>query len=105
MHSAPQHPVGIHDCCSASAFSSQTLMPISRYIVVAVVEVLLGLSRLSRAPVELAETEVAVGDEGAHAEFVGQRHRLAVVVLCRLNVGGSLMRRRCRRGGEVPRPR
>ena len=35
-------------------------------------EVLLGLLALARAPVELAEAEVAVGDEGAHAEFGGK---------------------------------
>jgi hypothetical protein len=34
--------------------------------------VLLGLLALVRAPVELAEAEVAVGDEPAHAQFVGE---------------------------------
>jgi hypothetical protein len=32
---------------------------------------LLRLLALARAPVELAEAEVAVGDEGAHAELGG----------------------------------
>jgi signal transduction histidine kinase len=40
--------------------------------------VLLRLLALVRAPVELAEAEVAVGDEGAHAKVVGKRQRLAV---------------------------
>ncbi len=34
-------------------------------------EVLTGLLALARAPVELAEAEVAVGDERAHAELFG----------------------------------
>jgi hypothetical protein len=33
-------------------------------------EMLQRLFALAHAPVELAEAEVAVGDEGAHAEFV-----------------------------------
>jgi hypothetical protein len=33
--------------------------------------VLLGLLMLARASVELAEAEVTVGNEGAHAGFVG----------------------------------
>ena len=61
---------------SASAFSSQKRMSISRYIVVAVVRCSCACSPLARAPVELAEAEVAVGDERAHAELVGQGHRL-----------------------------
>src|SRR4029450_5772478 len=36
------------------------------------------LFALARAPVELAEAEVAVGDDRAHAELVGERQRLAV---------------------------
>ena len=48
---------------------ARTLMPISRYIVVAVVEVLLGLRAVPGAAVERAEAEVAVGDERAHAEL------------------------------------
>src|SRR5262245_30424347 len=42
---------------------------------------LLRLLALAGAPVELAEAEVAVGDEGAHAELVGQSEGLAVVGL------------------------
>jgi hypothetical protein len=38
--------------------------------------VLAGLLMLARAPKELAEAEVAVGDEGPHAEFGGERQRL-----------------------------
>ena len=54
---------------SVSAFSSQNRMSISRYIGRRGGEVLLGLLALVHAPVELAEAEVAVGDEGAHAEL------------------------------------
>src|SRR4030095_199443 len=39
----------------------------------------LRLLPLARAPVELTEAEVAVGDEGAHAEFIGKRQRITVV--------------------------
>jgi len=48
-------------------------MPISRYAVHRRRggEVLAGLLALVRAVVELAEAEVAVGDEGAHAELGG----------------------------------
>ena len=42
-------------------------------------EVLLGLLALARAPVQLAEAEVAVGGEGAHAELLGERERVTVV--------------------------
>src|SRR5262245_2094808 len=37
---------------------------------------------LARAPIQLAEAEVAVGDEGAHAEFGRECERLPVLVLC-----------------------
>jgi len=40
--------------------------------------VLLGLLALARAPVELAEAEVAVGDERAHAELRGDCQRLSI---------------------------
>src|SRR5713101_8630073 len=66
-------------------------------------EVLLSLLALARAPVEFAEVEVAVGDEGAHPEFGGKGHRLAVVPLpvfriCRLAIrrdGASHAERPC----------
>ena len=61
-------------------------MSISRYIVVAVVRCSLGLLALAGAPVELAEAEVAVGDEGAHAARLGERQRLAVVGLAALGI-------------------
>ena len=44
-------------------------------------EVLLRLLALARAPVELAEAEVAVGDEGAHPELLGERERVTVVAV------------------------
>ena len=64
-----------------SAFSSQKRMPISRYIVAAVVRCSLGLRAVARSPVELAEAEVAVGDERAHATRLGEPQRFAVVNL------------------------
>src|SRR5262245_32213396 len=44
-------------------------------------EMLLRLLALARAPGELAEAEVTVGDQRAHAELVGERQRLAVIGL------------------------
>src|SRR5262245_55713737 len=41
-------------------------------------EVLLCLLALARAPVQLAETEVTVRDEGTHAAWLCERERLAV---------------------------
>src|SRR5262249_47438673 len=55
-------------------------------------EMLLRLLALARAPVELAEAEVAVGDEGAHAELDGERYRLAVVLLGALDFRRIAMR-------------
>src|SRR5215467_223406 len=49
-------------------------------------EVLARLLTLARAPVELAEAEVAVGDERAHAARLRERQRLAVVGLAALRV-------------------
>ena len=40
----------------------------------------------ARAPVELAEAEVAVGDERAHAARLGKRQRLTVVDLAVLGI-------------------
>jgi len=53
------------------------------------------LRALARAPVELAEAEVAVGNERAHAKFAGERQRLAIVAFsvlgaaCRRDVTGE----------------
>ena len=55
-------------------------------------EVLLGLLSLAGAPGELAEAEVAVGDEGAHPETDGERERLTVMALGRLRVEGLAAR-------------
>src|SRR5215813_6102351 len=55
-------------------------MPISRYISVAI-EVLLSLPAIARAAIKLAETEMAVGDERAHAEIIGATMRFAIVVV------------------------
>src|SRR5262245_41989257 len=54
---------------------------------------LLRLLEFARAAVELTEAEVAVGDEGAHVEFVGECHRLAVVAFAVLDVRRFAMRR------------
>jgi len=43
------------------------------------VELLSRLFPLARAPVELSEAEVAMGDERAHASWLGKGQRLAVV--------------------------
>src|SRR5262249_24532707 len=51
-------------------------------------EVLLCLVALIGLPIELAEAEVAVSDEGAHAEFIGQRHRRSVLLFRRRGVDG-----------------
>jgi hypothetical protein len=56
-------------------------------------EMLLRLLALTRAPVELAEAEVAVGDERAHAELLSECERVTVVavsVLRDIAVGGDL---------------
>jgi hypothetical protein len=45
-------------------------------------EVFSGLFGLARTPVELAEAEVAVGDEGAHAELLAEPKGFAVCHLC-----------------------
>ena len=84
---------------SASAFSSQNAMSISRYIVAAVVRCSGGLRVVTGAPVERAEAEVAVGDEGAHAELGGERQRLLVVRLGPLEVGCA-----SRRGDLAQKP-
>jgi hypothetical protein len=42
---------------------------------------------LARAPVELAEAEVAVGDEGAHAKFASQGEGLRIVAFGHLGAG------------------
>ena len=47
------------------------------------------LMTIARAPVELAETEVTVGDEGAHAARLGERQRFPVGRLGLLNIGGT----------------
>src|SRR5262249_38330370 len=45
-------------------------------------QMLLCLRLVACAAVERAEAEVAVGDEGAHPQFAGERQRLAVLALC-----------------------
>src|SRR5262245_53471531 len=49
-------------------------------------EVLLCLVALAHAPIEPAEPEVAVGDEGAHAARLGEGQRLPVVSFSALGI-------------------
>ena len=65
-------------------------MPISRYMALAVVRCSCGLRVVPGSAVELAEAEVAVGDERAHAKLVGARQSLAVVALAVSASRGSL---------------
>ena len=70
-------------------------------------QVLLGLCAIMGAPVELAETEVAVGGERAHAEVGGQRVRVTVVGFClrdtgRIAVRGDLAEEADRNGLHRP---
>ena len=44
------------------------------------------LLALARASVKFAETEVAVGDEWAHAAWLGERQRLAIMMLSALGI-------------------
>jgi len=65
-----------------------------------------GLLALAGAPVELAEAEMAVGDERAHAPRLGQRQCLAVMGLAALGVepvgmGGDIAEQ-VERMGRVP---
>ena len=80
-------------------------MSISRYIVVAVVRCSWACWCVARAPVELAEAEVAVGDEGAHAELVGQCHGLAVVGVGFVSLVGDRDGLLSRRRGRASTPR
>ena len=69
-------------------------------------EVLLRLLALARAPVELAEAEVAVGDERAHAARLGESQCLAVVGFDPLRVEpvgmGRDVAEQVQRMGRVP---
>src|SRR5215468_1219992 len=65
-------------------------------------EVLLRLLVHTRAPVELAEAQVAVGEEWPHAEFVGERHGLTIVTFGLLRVRRIGMGRNL--ATEVERP-
>src|SRR5256885_2566929 len=51
-------------------------------------QVVLAWHSIARVAIELAEAEVAVGDEGAHPEFVRQGEGAAVRVACALDVHG-----------------
>src|SRR6266508_2529632 len=65
-------------------------------------EVLLRLLALARAPVELAEAEVAVGDERAHAELGGEGQGGAVVCFGRCYVDTVTMRSNLAKKAERP---
>ena len=47
-------------------------------------QVLGRLRSVAGAPVELAQAEMAVGDEGAHVKLVGERERVTIVAFCLL---------------------
>ena len=49
-------------------------------------EVFVRLLALAGAPVEFAEAKMAVGDEGPHSAWLGQRQRLAVMGLGALGI-------------------
>ena len=74
-------------------------------------QVFSGLVALAGTPVELAEAEVAVGDEGAHAAWPRKRQRLPVVNLSALGIesvgmGRDLAEQVQRMGGDtMVRPR
>src|SRR5262245_39423848 len=74
---------------SAPACSSQDVMPISRYIVVAVVRCSWANSRLPRTAIELAEAEMAMRNDRAHLEFNGEGHRRWIRLL---DVAGAIAR-------------
>jgi hypothetical protein len=59
--------------------------------------VLLGLCAVAGAPVQLAEAEVAVGDERAHAELRRESETLLEVGFCGLDLGRIAM------GGDLAR--
>jgi hypothetical protein len=68
-------------------------MPISRYIVVALAKCSSAFKGVTRSLVQLAEAELAVGDEGAHTELFGERECVTVVavsVLRGIAAGGDL---------------
>ena len=78
---------------STSAFCSQNGMSSSRYIVAAAVRCSEARLRTLVLLVELAEAEVAVGDERAHPELVGERQRgtvMAASLLRGIAAGGDL---------------
>src|SRR5215813_2946714 len=61
---------------------------------------ILGLLLVVDAPIELAEAEVAVGDEGAHAARLRQRQRLPVSVLGLLHIGRTRSSEDCGHGEQ-----
>ena len=89
---------------SAFACSSKYVIPTSRYIVVEVVRCSSAWSCFSCTPVELAEAEVAVGDEGAHSEILGDRDRVAIVVVSLVNARRIPMRSDFREQPGGPSP-
>jgi len=50
---------------------------------------LAGPLALACPPIELAEAEVAVGEERTHVELVREHHGFTVMAFGRLGVGGS----------------
>jgi hypothetical protein len=55
--------------------------------------VLFRLRGIARSAIQLAEAEVAVGHEGAHPAFLGQRQRLALMLVHTLDFRRTSMTR------------
>src|SRR6266849_2627807 len=66
-------------------------------------EVLARVIPLVRSPVEFAKAEVAVGDERAHPELLGQRPGLTIMAFRRLDVGRIRMGSDLAKETEGPR--
>ena len=68
-------------------------------------EMLLCLLQITDSPVQFSQTNVAVRDERAHAEFFSEGESLAIVVFRLSRYQGDLRAPRSRRGAEECTPR
>ena len=86
--------ISLNSFNSASAFSSHNPISISRIIVDAVGEMLLAACLpISCPPAQFAQTNVAMRDERAHAEFFSEGESLAIVVFRLADINGIFARR------------
>ena len=88
-----EHRIEVHHrpstCASAaSAWGSQKVMSMARYSSMAVDSSARACSPLADLGIQRAEAEVAVGQERAHAEFLGQGEGLLVVGFGLRDIGG-----------------